>query len=108
MTHSVRSIAGGGLAAGPVALNTPRSAEKPCSLEDGANEHSDDLLRPGSYQARRRTTAIPAGHRQPMRAAMSAGMPGPGRTPTSAGSCTWSQLAQVVCKLIGPPQTEWT
>jgi hypothetical protein len=50
----------------------------------------------------------PAGNRQPMRATMSAGMPGPGRTCTSAGSLTWPQLAQMVCVVIGSPQTEWT
>ncbi len=32
-----------------------------------------------------------------IRAARSAGMPGPGRTRTSDGSCTWPQVAQLIC-----------
>ena len=37
----------------------------------------------------------------------SAGMPGPGRACTSAGSCTSPQVEQTVCWLMSPPHTVW-
>jgi hypothetical protein len=48
---------------------------------------------------------VPARIRPDIRAATSAGMPGPGRTPSTAGSRTWPQLAQLVSRVIGPPQS---